>query len=69
MQQHGWSGLRSWLRISESDWFHDEAMMGTLPRYEAEELLADFGIEVTLANLKQLGREIEEALTTPKGPA
>jgi len=59
---NGWAGVRSWLRSSDSDWFHDDAVLGCLPVYEAEELLLDFGIEATPAALRQLGRAIDESL-------
>jgi len=59
---NGWKGVRAWLRSSDSDWFHDEAVLGGLPVYEAEELLLDFNIPATAANLSQLGREVNASL-------
>lgn len=64
MPQNGWNGVRAWLRTSDSDWFHDEAVLGGLPQYEAEELLLDFGISATPEALRQLGREIDASLLT-----
>jgi hypothetical protein len=58
----GWQGVRGWLRTSDSDWFHDEAVLGGLPLYEAEELLLDYGIRPTADNLRRLGRELDESL-------
>lgn len=62
MSDKRWEQVREWLGTSDSDWFHDEAVMGSLPRYEAEELLLDFGIPATKDNLAQLGREINASL-------
>ena len=60
--ENGWTGVRAWLRTAESDWFHDEVVLGGLPTYEAEELLLDFAIPATRTNLQQLGREVDASL-------
>ena len=57
-----WGNVKAWLRTSNADWFLDEAVLGGLPLYEAEELLVDFHIPATKANLKQLGVEVDAAL-------
>lgn len=62
MNDNGWTGIRRWLRTSDSDWFHDECVLGSLAKYEAEELLLDYGIEVSRDNLRRLGREVNESL-------
>lgn len=59
---NGWAGVRAWLRSSDSDWFHDDAVLGALPESEAEELLLDYGIPATRENLKRLGRELDASL-------
>ena len=57
-----WDNVAAWLRSDDSAWLADEACMGTLPLYEAEALLDDFGIPATRRNLRALGQEIELAL-------
>lgn len=60
----GWAALRDWLRKPSADFLLDEAVMGSLPAYEAEEILVDYGIPATAANLRRFGVEINAALSS-----
>jgi len=59
---NGWDEVRSWLTSREGDYLMDGAVIGDVAEYEYEELLADFDVEPTRANLRQLGRLINELL-------
>jgi hypothetical protein len=61
MQAEGemWDALRGWLRSANADWLVDEAALGELPLDTAEEVLEDYGIAATPANLLELGRTLE----------
>ena len=60
---NGWRGIAEWLRSSDSDWFHDDAVLGCLPVAEVDELLVDYGLEASPANRRTIGRMIDESLT------
>jgi hypothetical protein len=54
--------LALWLRTSDADGFVDSAVLGDLPAYEADEVLADHGMESTRENRNWLRAEIDAAL-------
>lgn len=41
---NAWTQVDAWLHTAEADWFIDEAVLGGLPEYEADEVLVDFDI-------------------------
>jgi hypothetical protein len=62
MPQNRWTAVRHWLHTNDADWFIDAAVLGGLPKHEAEDLLQDFDIAATPEALSKLGREIDAAL-------
>jgi len=60
---HRWVKLQAWLRSSDAHYFLDEAVLGGMPLWEAEEVLADYGLPVTKENLRELGRQVNRALS------
>ena len=59
---HKWVRLIAWLRTSEAHYFLDEAVLGGMPLWEAEELLQDYGLAPSKENLRELGRQVDRAL-------
>jgi hypothetical protein len=41
-----WPALRAWLKTSDADLFLDDAVLGAVELYAAQEILEDYGIEL-----------------------
>jgi hypothetical protein len=57
-----WKPVCEWLRTKDAEYFVDAAVLGSLPAWEAEELLIDHDIAVSPASLRRLGLEIDAAI-------
>jgi hypothetical protein len=58
-----WRDVDAWLRTSDAHQFVDDAVLGCLPTYEADELLTDYGIPADQDTRRRLARMIDAALT------
>ena len=57
-----WEALDNWLCSREADWLLDDAVLGCLPTYAVEEVLADFGIENSRDSRRRFSRSVNETL-------
>lgn len=61
--RRGWAELEAWLRSSDGGRLVDDAVLGCLPAWEADELLEEYGLPVTAATRRELGRLIDRLVT------
>lgn len=58
-RRNSWEVLQAWLASPAGDWFVDAAVLGFLPAYEAEEVLEEYGLEVSSSNRRELARMVD----------